>query len=53
MHDETITILSGLDSAERAFLFVGAGWLVFALDVDHPVRSPQPLKAVGSTRMSA
>src|ERR671918_561016 len=50
VHDQPRPVLASLDRAERAVSRGGAGRLVLALDVDHPVRGPQALESVGRTR---
>src|SRR5215216_869151 len=52
MHDQSFAVVARLDGTEGTLLLFGGGRLVLTLDVDHPVRSPQPLESVGSARMS-
>ena len=51
MDDQPFPIFARLHRTERAVLLIRAGRLVLPLDVDHPVRGPQPLKSVGGAWM--
>ena len=53
MHNQSFPIFARLHGTERTLLLFSGGRFVLTLDVDHPVRSPQPFKSVGSAGMSS